>query len=138
MIQKTKITIILFFIILIASCVKTRVIRYETIYREPKPANFPIELYESNNITRPFKVIGLAQANAGKLHSTKDTIKHLQNIARKMGGDALLDLGIRDSTGRMVSRVGYGYVSGSAREIWTAKLIVWLDKDNKKTLKDNY
>jgi len=128
MTNKLKAFIVLLSLIALIDCVRTRGIRYETLYREPKPANFPIEIYESSDITRPYKVIGIIQANAGKLHSTKDTIRKLKAEARKMGGDALIDLSFGASKGRMITKTQTGYVSGSAREIWTAKVIVWIEE----------
>jgi hypothetical protein len=117
--------ILIIFLNLIVACVTTRIIRYETIYREPKPSNFPIDIYESSNLNRPYKVIGIVTANAGKWHSTQDTIEQLKKVAREMGGEALMDLGFATSDGRIIQRTATGYVSGSARENWGAKVIVW-------------
>ncbi len=64
-------------------------------------------------------------ANAGKFHSNKDTINRLKSLARQMGGDALLDLSFGASAARMISKTQYGYTSGSVRENWAAKVIIW-------------
>jgi len=37
---------------LFVSCVTTRVIPYETIARKPKPADFPMDIYESVNLNK--------------------------------------------------------------------------------------
>lgn len=112
-------------IVLISGCVSTRSIRYETIVRPPKPSDYPIEILDLSNINRPYKVIGIVQANAGKLHSTDDTIEHLKAEARKMGGDALIDLQQGTSKGGVIVPAGDMYVYGNVREIWSAKVIVW-------------
>jgi hypothetical protein len=115
----------LFFIALLSACVSTRSIQYETITRPPKSADFPMEIFDLANINRPYKVIGVVQANAGKRHSTADVIEKLKNEARKLGGDALIDLqqqpigaGIPTSQGGMI-------YSGHVRDLWRAKVIVW-------------
>ena len=115
----------LLIIVLISGCVSTRSIRYETIVRPPKPSDYPIEILDLSNINRPYKVIGIVQANAGKLHSTDDTIEHLKAEARKMGGDALIDLQQGTSKGGVIVPAGDMYVYGNVREIWSAKVIVW-------------
>jgi hypothetical protein len=115
----------LLIIVLILGCVSTRSIRYETIVRPPKPSDYPIEILDLSNINRPYKVIGIVQANAGKLHSTDDTIEHLKAEARKMGGDALIDLQQGTSKGGVIVPAGDMYVYGNVREIWSAKVIVW-------------
>jgi hypothetical protein len=109
------------------SCVKTRCIRYEEIVRQPKPADFPIEIFESANTARPYKVIGVVIANAGKLHSERDTINHLRKEARKMGGDALMDLSMGPTSGTYTYYAKYYSASTHIRENWAAKVIVWLD-----------
>ena len=112
----------------LASCVKTRCIRYEEIIRPPKPANFPIEIFESANTTLPYKVIGVVIANAGKLHSERDTINHLRKEARKMGGDALMDLSMGPTSGTYTYYAKHYSASTHIRENWAAKVIVWLDE----------
>jgi len=112
-------------ILLFTGCVNTRVIRYESIVRQPKPQNYPIEILDIANIKRTYKVIGIVQVNAGKLHSVEDTIEHLKNAARKMGGDALINLQQGPAKGGVVAPAGNLYVYGNVREIWSAKVIVW-------------
>lgn len=115
------------FIILFLSCVNTRIIPYETNPRTTKPKNFPIPIFESSNIKKPYKIIGAVEANAGKLHSVSDTVEHLKNAARKMGGDALLDLQKGPSSGGVIAPAGKLYYYGNVREIWSAKVIVFED-----------
>ena len=115
----------LLIIVLISGCVSTRSIRYESIVRQPKSPNYPIEILDPPNINHPYKVIGIVQANAGKLHGTEDTIEHLKAEARKMGGDVLIDLQQGPSRGGVVALAGDMYVYGNVREIWSAKVIIW-------------
>ena len=77
---------------LIAGCVKVKTVPYESEPRAPKSADFPIEIIDVHDIDRPYKVIGLVQANAGKKHSVEDTLEKLRDAARQMGADALLGL----------------------------------------------
>lgn len=125
---------LLIFISFTISCVNTRIIRYENVIRSSKPVNYPIEILESSNVNRQYKVIGLVQANAGKLHSVEDTIEHLKRQARKMGGDALMDLQQGSATGGVIAPVGKMYYYGNVRENWAAKVIVW---ENTKTNNDD-
>jgi len=115
----------LLIIFLISGCISTRSIRYETIVRPPKPPDYTIEIIDIANINRPYKVIGVVQANAGKLHSTADTIDYLKAEARKMGGDALIDLQQVPSKGGVIAPAGNMYFYGNVSEIWSAKVIVW-------------
>lgn len=111
---------------IIASAVSTRSIPYETVNRPPKPDNYLIEILDVLNITRPYKVIGIVEANVGKKHNVADTIEHLKKEARRMGGDALIHLQIQRVTGAgVVISIGKTSPYGSLREIWSAKVIVW-------------
>ena len=73
-------------ILMSSGCVNTHSIQYETHARPAKAPDFPIEILDAADIARPYKVIGVAEANAGKLHSPTDTINHLKRQARAMGG----------------------------------------------------
>ena len=118
----------------LVACGNTRTIRYETEARTPKRTDFPIEILDSVNLTRPYKVIGVVQANAGKLHDPNDTIEALKAEARKLGGEALLDLQQGAARGGVIRPVGGGaYAYGNVREIWSAKVIVWTQADGSGT-----
>ena len=110
--------------LLLAACVNTRGIPYETISRPPKPDSYQVDILDAVNISRPYKVIGIVEANAGKNNSVPDTIEHLKQEARKMGGEAIIELQRSAGAGMMVP-AGNTYVYGNVREIWTAKVIVW-------------
>lgn len=117
--------LILFIVVVISGCVSTRSIRYETFVRQPKSPNYPIEILDPMNISRPYKVIGVVQVKAGKFRSTEDVIEHLKVEARKMGGDALIDLQQCQSKDGVIVPVGNMYIYKNVREIWSAKVIVW-------------
>lgn len=78
-------------LVVLSGCVSIKSVPYETRARTPKPDDFPIEIVESKNITKPYKVIGLVQVNAGKKHSVADTLEKLRSAARQLGADALID-----------------------------------------------
>jgi hypothetical protein len=113
--------------VLLAGCVLTRSIRYDSSPRAAKGADTDIPIYDSGDLPRPARVIGVVEANAGKLHDPSDTIEQLKVQARAMGGDALVDLSAVSSDGRLITKIGIGYVAGSVREKWTAKVVVWTD-----------
>lgn len=110
--------------LVLAGCVSVKSVPDETAARPPKSQDFAIEVYESKDIKRPYKVIGLVQADAGKRHSVADTLEQLRSAARLMGADALIDLG-NQPIGAGVPSDGGTMYSGHARDLWTAKAIVW-------------
>jgi hypothetical protein len=112
-------------------CVNTRSIPYESASRASKPPDYAIEIVESSQLSRPFKVIGVVQANAGKLHSVKDTLEHLRTAARKMGGDALIDLDQGPAKSEAMGPGKRYSFDDTARELWSAKVIVYTDDAQK-------
>jgi len=127
--RKIVILTVSIIIAMIFGCVSVKSIPYETTARQAKPADYPIEIYEWKDLNRPFRVIGIVQANAGKKHSVSDTLEKLRIQARKMGGDALVNLtnqpigaGVPTSSGGIV-------YSGHVRELWRAKVIIWESTD---------
>jgi len=117
--------LVLLITLLILGCVKKQSIRYETIVRSPKPQDYAMEIFDPVDIDEPYKVIGIVQVDAGKNYSIDKAIEHLKDEARKMGGDALIDLQQGPSTGGVLVPVGDIYVYGNGRQIWNAKVIVW-------------
>lgn len=110
---------------LLVGCVSVKIVPYETQERLPKPTEFPIEILELKDITKPYKVIGIVQINAGGRHSVTDVLEKLRVAARRLGADALTDLNNQPiGAGVPVSGGGTIY-SGHARDLWTAKAIVW-------------
>lgn len=111
--------------VILSGCVSVKSIPYETTARQPKPDNYLIDIYDSKDVNRPYKVIGIVQADAGKRHSVADTLEKLRSQARQMGGDALVDLTNQPiGIGVPTSKGGTIY-SGHVRELWQAKVIVW-------------
>lgn len=116
---------IILVIFALAGCVSVKTVPFETTVRTPKADDFPIEILESREVTRPYKVIGLVQANAGKRHSIGDTLEKLRTAARQMGADALLDLN-NELIGVGVPAQGGTIYSGHVRDLWRAKAIIWV------------
>lgn len=78
---------------------------------------------DARDIKRPSKIIGLVQVRVRGGHDIKDTTEYLKVEARKMGGDALIELSSQIiEQGRPVPGGGTAY---DEWEIWTAKVIVW-------------
>jgi hypothetical protein len=110
----------------LTGCVSSRAINYSGEARPPKPASYVMEILESSKLTRPYRVIGIVQVNAGAKLNTRDPIRVLRDEARAMGGDALVDLSQQPVGAGMMSG-GTAIYSGHARDLWTAKVIVWTD-----------
>jgi hypothetical protein len=115
-------------VLTVGGCAYSKSVRYETITRAEKPENYPIELIERKDIKREYKVIGLAQVNAGKLASTADVMEKLREQARKMGGEALTELEQQPIGGGSAYK-GTGSYSGHVRDLWSAKIVVWEDSE---------
>ena len=123
--KKLKLIELSVIVIMLFGCVSVKSIPYETNPRDPKPDNFPIEIFDSKDLTMPYKIIGIVQADAGKKHSVADVLQKFRSLARRMGGDALIDLTNQPiGTGIPTSKGGIVY-SGHVRELWQAKVIVW-------------
>ena len=114
-------------IMALSGCVSSRSVRYELTDRTSKPKNYPIEIFESKDLHRPYKVIGLVQAEARRRHNIEDQIEHLRIKAREMGADALVGLQ-HVPIGVGVPSQGGTIYSGHSRDLWTAKAIVWVSE----------
>ena len=108
----------------IAGCVSSKAIQYSASGRLPKPKEFPIEIIDMANVKRPYKVIGLVQVDAGARFNLTNPIERLKGEAKKLGGDALIELQQQSIGVGTFSRSG-GTYGGHARDLWTAKVIVW-------------
>jgi len=126
--NRNQLVILISAILFCVSCVTTRVVMYESISRPPKLSDTPIDIYESANLSKPYKVIAVVQANPGKLHNVADTLEYLKAKARKIGGDALLDLTQGPQPSGVIMPAGKSLVYGNVREIWSAKVIVWEER----------
>jgi hypothetical protein len=124
--RKTFISVLMVVHVLLVGYASTRSIPYQNNAEAPKAVGFPIEIFESSQVNRPYKTLGIVQGNAGKRHNVKDTLEHLKSEARAMGGDALIDLQLGPSRGGVITPVGNSYVYGNLREVWSAKVIKWV------------
>ena len=84
--------------LLAASCawfVDTQAFRYDEIERAPKPKDHPVPVVaDTTRLTRPFLIIGMVQSESGSVEGIGDReLKEgLRREARKLGGDALINL----------------------------------------------
>jgi hypothetical protein len=113
--------------VLALGCVSTRSIRYEAVGRASRPKDAAIEVLDLHDICRPYKVIGIVEANAGKLHNNEDTLNHLKKEAGKIGADAITELDVGEGSGVVAAPAGGTWVAGRPRKNWRAKAIVWQD-----------
>ena len=112
---------------ILSSCVDITVLRYETMIRLPKSVDFPIPILDKATINRPYKVIGLIKIDAGTRQFTAEIIEQIKSEARKLGGDALIDLEQQplESSFPIDQPSSSLFYTGHLRDLWTAKVIVW-------------
>ncbi len=121
-----KLGVILAVCLLTMGCavVNVRTIPYESAPRSPKPQDYIIEVIDIKDIDRPYKVIGVVDANAGKKHDTADVLGKIKEAAKDMGGDAIIELQSQPIGGGVPYQGGMVY-SGHIRDLWRAKVIVY-------------
>jgi len=113
-----------FFMLILTGCVSVRSIRYEAAARQPRP-DCSVDIFDAASIKKPYKVIGEVRAAADERISLARVMDKLRDAARKMGGDALVDLQHQAvGTGIPVSQDSSLYF-GCVRDLWSAKVIVW-------------
>ncbi len=85
---------------------RTRTKAYTREHLAPRTASWKIGLYEMGQPARPFKVVGEVEVLA-RGHSTTvwDLRQKAKEAAEKMGGDALVEVVLRDA-GRTEPKVG--------------------------------
>lgn len=108
------------------SCSSTTSVAYESVRRQAKPDDYPIDIWDAKDVKRPYKTIGFVRVNAGAKFNITNPIETLKKEARKIGADALLDLTVNGVGAGMISN-GSGFYSGHARDDWKAMAIVWTD-----------
>jgi len=108
----------------LSGCTQTRAVPFDKTVRPAKPKVYHIAIYDAVRINRPYKVIGIAITSTGPFHRVLDAIEHLQDEARKMGGDALIDLSKGAPIG-VEMPTSWEAILGSSEEILNAKVIVW-------------
>ena len=115
----------LIFGLILAACVQSNdaVIVYAKY--ESKPDNYPIEIFEVKKIDWEYKIIGKIRTPLERNQAVPEAIEKLKRIARKIGGDALVDLHEESVSGTV--ELGVGAARYRSRKIYlTAKVIVWL------------
>jgi len=91
----------------------------------PHEANTPfgIEVIDVSDTSRPYFVIGLAEAETATLHEAVD---RLRQEASKIGGDAILDIVPTPGGNATMGVPLLGDLSFRSGRIWTARVIRWL------------
>ena len=84
---------------------------------------YDIEVIDISDTSRPFIVIGLAEAETTTLHEAVD---RLRQEASKIGGDAILDLLPTPGGNTTMGVPLLGDLSFRSGRIWTARVIRWL------------
>lgn len=125
--------LILLLALSLCGCATTRGIVCDKTERQAKPDDYKVEIYNSADLQRPYKVIGVVIASTGLFHHVVEAIDHLQDEAKKMGGDALIDLAEGLPKGTEMPTGGW-FIFGSSGEIWSAKVIVWEQAPDKHHL----
>src|SRR5664279_4539736 len=116
--------IVLMLIASLSGCTQTRTVLYDKTLRPAKPKTYHIAIYDASSIQRPYKVIGIAISSAGPFHRVLDAINNLQDEARKMGGDALIDLS-KGAPTSLEMQTSWEAILGSSEDILNPKVIVW-------------
>ena|ERR1700690_3999549 len=119
-----KYSLTLFLIYSLFGCATTRGVLHDKTERQVKPKDYNVEIYAAYGAPHTYKVIGTVIASTGPFHHVLDAIEHLQDEAKKMGGDALIDLAQGMPTGEPMPEGGW-FIFGGTGEIWSAKVIVW-------------
>ena len=112
-------------VFLMLGCTYGNKVSYDNIQRTLKEPN-QVQVFESREVKRPYKVIGLVSSDSYYMHSA---LKALRKEAGEMGADAILDFGPNGNQTGM----GYGYgvgmgimgIGASYNTGFTAKAIVW-------------
>src|SRR5699024_1576632 len=100
--HKSKIITIIALIFISGCSVPATVTKLDDTSYPSKPDDFNVEVLESSNIERSFKVIAIVEREitmtVGKSvkQSRQIAVKKLKKATRKLGGDALVDLSTND------------------------------------------
>ncbi len=86
---------IVLLVVLLSGCTRMPISVSKMIYLSPIPPSktetFSMQIIDRNQIGRPYKIIGLIQAQ-GYGQSKDEIVEQLKREARKLGGDAMIDL----------------------------------------------
>jgi hypothetical protein len=125
--QALLVGIVLISASLFSGCMSVRSYYYHGCYREPRPEGASVEILEPQEVNRAYRVIGEVEAKANRGTDIVKVMERLKRAARRMGGEALVDLQYQSKgTGIPVTRDGSTYV-GYVRDFWRGKVIVWED-----------
>jgi hypothetical protein len=94
----------------------------ESVRHEPATP-FGIEVLDVSAVTRPYIVMGLAEAETTTLHEAVD---RLRREASKIGGDAILDILPCPGGNTTMALPIFGDMSFRSGRIWTARVIRWV------------
>jgi len=89
----------------------------------PPVTPYEIEVIDISDASRPFVVVGLAEAETATLH---DAVDRLRQEASKIGGDAILDIVPTPGGNATMGVPLLGDLSFRSGRIWTARVIRWL------------
>lgn len=84
---------------------------------------FGIEVIDISDASRPFVIIGLAEAETTTLH---EAVNRLREEAAKIGGDAILDILPAPGGNASMGVPVLGDLSFRSGRVWTARVIRWL------------
>ena len=116
--------LILAICILFTGCVYVRSVPCDSSLRKPKPDDYQIEIVEAGDVNKPYKVIGFLDATAVKNRNVETVLYKLKKAAKKMGGDALIELH-KQPVGIGVPAQDGSIYAVHVRDLWKAKVIVW-------------
>ena len=115
----------LIFGLILAACVQSDEFAIVSAKYESKPDNYPIEILEVKKIDREFKIIGRIRTPLERNQAAAEAIEKLKQMARKIGGDALVALHEESVSGTL--ELGVGAARYRSRKIYlTTKVIVWI------------
>ena len=103
--------------------------RSEFEARDPQPSHHHVAILKDEVPNRPHKVIGTVRVKVKLTPYTSNVwpddriVKRLKTEARKLGGDALINL----TTTPVKGGGAYFYYDRVNTEIWIASVIVWID-----------
>ena len=108
----------------LSGCAKTREVLYDKTVRSAKPDTYHVSIYYTDEVHRPYKVIGIVITSTGPFHHVLAATEELQHAAREMGGDALIAIQRKTPKG-LEMPPGELFSFGAPEYILSAKVIVW-------------
>ena len=115
----------LIFGLILTACVQSNDSAMVSERYEAKPDNYPIEIFKEKKIDREYKIIGKIRTPLARDQAATEAIEKLKQMARKIGGDALVDVHEESVSGTV--ELGVGAARYRSRNIYlTAKVIVWM------------